>query len=205
MKIREIQLQTHNLKALKKFYSETLELPIVVEREYWFSVKAGASKITFRQTRSQEKPFYHFAFNIPENQLKEAKTWLSSRLTLIKKDGKDEFHFAEWNADAVYFLDPVDNIVELIARHNLKNTSQKPFSSSSLLCVSEIGYPAEDVRLFSRAIKDELNLKLWKGDEKTFAAVGDEEGLFIIVPIGRPWFPLDTPAEDFPLGVDPAE
>ena len=178
-------------------------MPIVKEKEYWFIVKAGYSKIMFRQTREPEEPFYHFAFNIPENQLQDAKRWLAPRVKLIEKDGKDEFSLENWNAHALYFLDPVGNIVEFVARHNLKNASTKPFSSKSLLCVSEIGYPAEDVRLFSDAVKAELNLKLWRGDGRKFAAVGDENGLVIIVPIGRPWFPTDIPAEDFPLGVDP--
>ena len=80
-------------------------------------------------------------------------------------------------------------IVEFIARHNLATQSDQPFSAKSIISVGEIGYPAENVKLFSRAIKDELNVKLWDGDEKNFAAVGDEEGLFIIVAVNRPWFP----------------
>jgi catechol-2,3-dioxygenase len=202
MKIVELQLETHCLEELKQFYTEILELPLLEERKRTFSFQAGATKIRFCQAEPPEKPFYHFAFNIPENQLKEAKKWLSGRTTLIEKDGRDEFRFENWNADAVYFYDPGGNIVEFIARHSLTNRSDEKFSAQSILCVSEIGYVVEDVRLFSEHIKEELNLELWDGDEQQFAAVGDEEGLLIVVPVNRGWFPVDKPAEIHPVTVD---
>ena len=203
MKIREIQLQTHKLAAQRKFYIDLLQLPLVKESKHFFIVQAGTSRIKFSKAEPDEEPFYHFAFNIPENQLPDAKQWLQKRgVNLIAVDGESTFHFASWNADALYFVDPTGNIVEFIARHNLRNASDQSFSSKSLLCISEIGHPVENVRLFSEHIRSELKLKLWDGDENRFAAVGDEEGLFIIVPKDRPWFPVDRPAADYPLSVD---
>ncbi len=202
MRILELQLQTHKLDALKKFYRDRLELPVIAEKKRYFIVQAGTSRIKFSKAEEREEPFYHFAFNIPENQLAEAKRWLAARVPLISQDGRDEFHFENWNADAIYFYDPAGNIVEFIARHNLKNASKQPFSSNSILCVSEIGQAVENVRLFSQHIRQELKLKLWDGDEQGYAALGDEEGLFIIVPVERPWFPAGKPAEDFPVFVN---
>jgi hypothetical protein len=92
--------------------------------------------------------------------------------------------------------------VELIARHSLSNRSGNKFSAQSILSVSEIGYVVEDVRLFSEHIKEELKLDLWDGDEQQFAAVGDEEGLLIVVPVDRNWFPVDKPAEIHPVTVN---
>lgn len=202
MKIVELQLETHCLPELKKFYTEILELPLLEERKRSFSFQAGTTKIKFYKAEPSEKPFYHFAFNIPENRFKEAKMWLSGRTALIEKDGRDEFKFESWNADALYFYDPAGNIVEFIARHSLANRSDEKFSAKSILGVSEIGYVVEDVRLFSKHIKEELNLELFDGDERQFAAVGDEEGLLIVVPIDRGWFPVDKPAEIHPVTVD---
>ncbi len=201
MRFAEIQLETHRLDELKAFYRDKLGLQIVEEKRRYFTIQAGISQIRFSKADDNEEPFYHFAFNIPNNQLPEAKIWLQNRLDLIEKDGKTDFHFEKWNADSVYFYDPAGNIVEFIARHNLPTQSNKPFSGKSIISVGEIGYPAENVKLFSRAIKDELNVKLWDGDEKNFAAVGDEEGLFIIVPVNRPWFPVDKKAREYPVGV----
>ncbi len=202
MKILEIQLQTHRLDELRRFYRETLGFSVIRANKRSFILQAGASKIRFEKADADDEPFYHFAFNIPENQLGDAKRWLSSRVKLISRDGRDEFRFAAWNADSVYFYDPAGNIVEFIARHNLKNASDAPFSGDSILCISEIGHPVDNVRLFSEHIRRELQLKLWDGDEHKFAAVGDEEGLFIIVEKERPWFPVNKPAEDYPLAVD---
>ncbi len=202
MKILEIQLQTHRPDELKRFYREKLGLSIIREHKRSFTIQAGASKIRFENADADDEPFYHFAFNIPENQLADAKHWLSSRVKLFTQDGQDEFRFASWNADSVYFYDPAGNIVEFIARHNLNNATDVPFSGKSILCVSEIGHPVDNVRLFSEHIRRELQLKLWYGDERKFAAVGDEEGLFIIVEKERPWYPVNKPAEDYPLSVD---
>lgn len=202
MRIKEIRLETHVLEELKNFYTETLKLSLANETRKSFTVRAGYSAIKFTRVQTSDQPLYHFAFNIPENQLPEAKQWLSSRIPLIEKDGQDQFRFDEWNAEAIYFRDPAGNILELIARHNLKNRSDREFSGASLLGVSEIGVPVEDVYLFSRHIQQELNIELWRGDEKQFAAVGDEEGLFIIVPIGRKWFATDIAAESFSLAVE---
>nr|NIR47669.1 glyoxalase [candidate division KSB1 bacterium]NIV05184.1 glyoxalase [candidate division Zixibacteria bacterium]NIS23258.1 glyoxalase [candidate division KSB1 bacterium]NIT70140.1 glyoxalase [candidate division KSB1 bacterium]NIU23790.1 glyoxalase [candidate division KSB1 bacterium] len=94
-------------------------------------------------------------------------------------------------------------IVEFIARHNLDNASEEEkFSANSILSVSEIGIPVEDVRLFSQHLQQEQEIPLWDGDEKKFAALGDEEGLFIVVPLGRPWLPVGPPAKEFPVTVD---
>lgn len=202
MKILELQLETHCLDELKTFYTETLALPLLKEQKRYFVFQAGMTTVKFSRAHKEDKPYYHFAFNIPENQLKEAKAWLSGRVKLIEKDGMDEFRHESWNADAVYFYDPAGNIVEFIARHNLKNRSEEPFSGKSILSLSEIGYPVEDVRLFSDYIKQELSLRLWDGDERQFAAVGDEEGLFIIVTQKRSWFPVDKLAESHPVIVD---
>lgn len=201
MKITEVQLETHRLAEMKTFYTETLGLPLVHANARSFIVRAGNSKLKFSKTKTEE-PVYHFAFNIPENKIQESKDWLNGRAALIEKDGKDLFHIEDWNADAVYFFDPAGNIVEFIARHTLKNASNAPFSSDSILSISEIGYVVdEDVRLFSQHIKAELSLKLYSGDEKSFSALGDEEGLVIVVPAGRTWYPTNIVAESFKVAL----
>lgn len=201
MRIAEIQLETHLLDDLKRFYTEVLELKLVESRKRHFTIAAGDSKIRFSRADRDEEPFYHFAFSIPNNQLSQAKKWLESRVDLIHKDGKTDFRFESWNADAIYFYDPAGNILEFIAHHSLSNASETPFSSKNILSICEIGYPAENVRLFSDCIKEELKVSLWDGDEQNFAAVGDAEGRFIIVPVDRPWFPVGKKAKEYPVAV----
>ncbi|MGH1365199.1 MAG: VOC family protein [Calditrichia bacterium] len=197
MLFREIQLETHLLDELKTFYVETLGFKVLNQRKHQFTLSAGTTKLTFKRTREDHEPFYHFAVNIPENLFAEAKRWLSEKATLLIEDGKDEFHFEAWNAHAIYCEDPAGNIVEFIARHNLPKKGDAPFHPEQILNISEVGIPVEDVGLFCREVRQSLRLPLFDGNEKNFAALGDEKGLFIVVPVKRPWFPTSRPAGPF--------
>lgn len=203
MDIRTLILETHSITDLKKFYSEILELDIEAGDNNSITFKAGTTDIKFLKSEFEnDKPFYHFAFNIPENQFLNAKEWISSKVELIKLNGEDEFDFKNWNAHSVYFYDTAGNIIELIARHNLKNGSDEKFSGKSLLNISEVGFPVKDVRKFYTNLKESFDIPVFSGDLKTFTAAGDENGLFIIVPEGRKWFPDCPEAQIYPAEVN---
>jgi catechol-2,3-dioxygenase len=187
VRILGLRLQARRPYELRHFYSDTLGLP-----RRSFDLHAGATTLTFAGGHPPS-PF-HFAFNIPENQLDDAKAWITSHVSLLERDGNDTFHFDFWNAHALYFEDPEANVVELIARHELPNGSDAPFGPDSLLEVSEVGLPTPDVGATVAFLERELGIPLFSGDGTAFAAVGDEHGLFIVVPSGRPWFPTQVPA-----------
>jgi catechol-2,3-dioxygenase len=201
MQIKEIILQTHLINELKNFYHKLPGLKITNESSDSFKIHAGKSEIQFIQTSlsENEKPFYHFAFNIPENQFKEAKEWILAKTQTLKLNGSDEFDFKSWNAHSAYFYDPAGNIVELIARHNLKNSANNAFSGRSLLCISEIGIPVNDIIEFRSGLTSEDLFPVFSGDNETFSAVGDEEGLLILVKKGRKWYPDCPEARIFPI------
>ena len=50
-------------------------------------------------------------------------------------------------------------------------------------------------------LESQAGLPHFSGDRRTFSAVGDDRGLFIVVPVGRPWLFTDRPAPDHPLEV----
>src|SRR5262249_18269098 len=144
--------------------------------------QAGKTQLTF--TQAPVAGVYHFAFNIPENQFAAACDWLT--VPRIKaKDGRDTFFTESWNAHNVYFYDPADNILELIDRHTIANASTEPFSEKSLLNISEIGVAVEDVNAFTA----NSTLPYYGSHVDEFAPVGSENGLLIVVKIGRQWFP----------------
>ncbi len=201
MQIKELILQTDMPAELKEFYSQTIGINIISESENSFTLQTPETEISIIYSSDFKKPFYHFAFNIPENKFSEAKEWAKQRVGLIELDGEDEFDFKSWNAHAIYFYDPAGNIVELIARHNLKNASTKIFTGESLLSISEIGCPVYDVRNFYELLRENFDIPKFSGDMKTFTAAGDDEGLFIIVPDGRKWFPDCQNAGVFPMTV----
>jgi catechol-2,3-dioxygenase len=191
MKIDELQLLTADVAAQYEFYVNVLGLPVVSQSDTKLTLQAGHSWLTFDRAPAGWSGFYHFAFNIPENQFSEARKWLSERVTLLRDTGgRETFNFAGWDADAIYFYDPGGNVVEYIARHRLDNRSAEPFDGQGLLSISEIGLPTDDVQQTVQALCDQLSIEVFDGaGSDMFTAVGDEEGLFIVVKQGRIWFP----------------
>ncbi len=201
MKILELNLFCNDLKSLNDFYISNFDLALLSESENTLTVLIGKSKLTFKQNTGIESPYYHFAINIPENQINEAINWLKPKVKLIENEGSPLINFPNWNAHSVYFYDPAGNIVELIARHDLNNASNEPFSAKSLLNISEVGMPVPDVKVFHDMLNEKFGEKLWSGNLETFAAMGDQEGLFIVVTPHRNWYPTDKPCNIYPLKV----
>lgn len=200
MNIRQLQLFTSDLEAQKAFYTRNLGFDCLEERADSFAIKSGDSKLLFKY--SPGKPYYHFAFNIPSFQCKAALAWLKKRVNILK-DGSDEIiDFVNWNAEAVYFSDPAGNIVEFIARKNLNIQTGAAFSAQSILNISEIGLPVDDVCIAFHQLCHKTGARKYWGDYSLFCATGDEHGLFIIVGQNRKmWYPTEKPAKSFPLSL----
>src|SRR5690348_15126754 len=140
MHITELLLQTANPGALRDFYTRVLGLSQLAEARDVLALQAGRSRLSFQQADAEWHGYYHFAFDVPENQFSAAKAWLTARVPLISdRDGLDQFHSDEWNSDSIYFSDPAGNIVEFIARHNQANGLDGTFDAASLIAVTEIG------------------------------------------------------------------
>jgi catechol-2,3-dioxygenase len=196
MRIAKVFLLAGDLAALYDFYATALQLPVQEATNKTLALEVGRSQLVFEPSSANWDGFYHFAFDIPENQFGEAKTWLSQHVPLISDaGGEDEFDFVAWNAHAMYFYDPAGNIVELIARHDLANGSERSFGGHSLLGISEIGLATDDVAGTASLLGSRLGVGVFRGSqEETFTALGDDHGLLIVVKQGRTWFP-DTAKE----------
>lgn len=207
MRFVEVVLQSTHLGLQKDFYHSRLGLPIVEESGTRLGFQVGKTRLVFQQVPSNNpNHVYHLAFNVPENQIGSALRWVSQRATIL--DNPDEpsnpiFDFKEWNAHAFYFVDAENNILEMIARHNLKNGNQTLFSVDHILGVSEIGLPTPDVigtvDIFAMA----LGAPIYSGaGSDLFTAVGDEEGLLITVKNDHLWMPTkDRRAQPLPLAL----
>ena len=147
----------------------------------------GASRIRFESGRDVCS---HFAVNVPPERFEEAVAWGREQSELIQ----DDVPFPMWSARAAYYFDPAGNLVELIAREHAPG-------NELLIEVSEVGMPVADVGAAVEFLTGELGLPHFSGDRENFSAVGDDRGLFILVPVGRAWLFTDRPATDAPVRV----
>lgn len=165
-----------------------------------FTLKVGKSNLIFEQSDKNEKsPFYHFVIDIPENKIEESITWLNSvGVTLnLLPDNSYQVYSKTQNATSIYFYDPAGNVVEFIARHSLDNANNTPFTGKELINISEIGLVVNDVNCIKDLLSTNLLIDGYKDSKETFAAVGDEDGLFILSSYRRVWLGSEKEADIF--------
>lgn len=191
MKIKQLILYTWHLEEQTTFYKDVLGFPMLEKTDNHVSFQIGTSVLSFHY-REISTP-YHFAFNIPSNQEKEALMWLKQRVEILKNDENQELvDFSFWNAKAMYFYDIDKNIVEFIARKNTVAASNTPFRPQSISCISEIGVPVNNIERTFHHLNEIKKLPMYSGDLDRFCAAGDENGLFIIInKEKKKWYPTD--------------
>lgn len=182
--------------AMKAFYGKTLELRILDEKADRFTVEAGETTITFvdgAEIAGGRAPFYHFAFNIPENKILKALEWQRARSPLLPIPERNRaagfppevVDYRHWNAHSIFFLDPAGNVVEYIARHDLTNGDPHAFSWGDILHASEIGLIVDDVAAVAATLADAAGVTPYRGGSEGFQAMGDEHGLLLVMKRGR--------------------
>lgn len=198
MNIDNIEISTTELDATKDFYENILNLPIIESDSKSISIKIGSSILKFVKSIEKRTSIYHLAFNIPENKLSEVIKWCKNRVELIKKeDAVLVADFETWNANAVYFYDNNKNLLEFISRKDLNNSETEIFNSKQILNISEIGIVKENPLEFGNLLIEKFGLNLFKKNQNSelFTAIGDDNGLLIIVKANRNWYPTEIPAK----------
>ncbi len=202
MNILETALLASDLDPVKRFYRDTLGLPVAAETSESAVFRAGGSLLTFELSSEVADPYYHFAFNVSTSRMETALEWLEAKGVEVRSvRGSRIVHSESWNSDSVYFGDPAGNVVELIARHSLPGGTSEPFHPGHVLGISEIGLPADDVPALSAYLKDVAGVDVYRREDDSFAPLGDEEGLFILSSVGRTWLGSEQPSIVFPLRV----
>lgn len=201
MQLLEVHLKTAPFEAMLAFYQETLGLAVSLIHAKSFAIHAGHSKLIFESYEGPEDPYYHFAFNIPENQIEDAVDWLQKRTSILLYRQKAIVDFPNWNAHAVYFKDPAGNVVELIARHDLPTAQSLPFDGKQLLYLSEIGVACANVTGLREALHSNVGVGYFEKSipSENFTAMGEQDGLLILSEQARNWLPTEQPAHIFPI------
>jgi catechol-2,3-dioxygenase len=143
----------------------------------WYARSVGAGPTFVAGETSPQ----HFAFHVAD-----LEPW-KQRL-----DVSEEHDFSSWGgARAVYFRDPEENVVELIARPDARPE----------LALAEVGLSVDDVPAAVEALRDTLRIEQYREGNETFVPLGDDDGLLIVVRVGRAWFPVGVPAGTSPVEV----
>jgi catechol 2,3-dioxygenase-like lactoylglutathione lyase family enzyme len=199
MNILDLELLTDDIEGTEVFYTHNLGLNIVSKGKDYISFSAGQTTLMFIKSENV-KPVYHFAFNIPNNQLGNAVKWSSSKLLLLEiEENNCIVNFDSWNAKSVYFYDNNGNILEFIARFDLDNASNTAFSSNSIVSISEIGLVSPEPVTIGKQMMQDYNLDYFEkgAKSKQFATLGDDNGLLIIVENKRKWYPTQIEAASY--------
>jgi catechol-2,3-dioxygenase len=182
------------LATMRAFYHRSLGLPLLDEGPDRLTLGAGETRLTFvRAGPDDGEPFYHFAFNIPENKVVSAREWQRARTPLLPIPARlrdpaypdDVVDYRHWNAHSIFFFDPAGNVVEYIARHDLANAGAGRFDSGDILYASEIGLVVDDVPATASSLKRVAGVDQYKGGSAQFTALGDELGLLLVMERGR--------------------
>ncbi|MBC7449362.1 MAG: hypothetical protein H7330_15015 [Hymenobacteraceae bacterium] len=205
MLLRSLTLPTADVAALANFYGSQLGLVVIAHSATALTLRVGASQLSFVIAEAGTAPTFHFAFDVPADAVDAAADWLARAAPLLPVDGAYIAEFPNWLARSAYVRDPAGNIIECIGRRALAwPPAEVPFSARDLRGLSEIGLVVTDVPEFVAYVQRTYGLPVFARQPPTdrFAVLGGDEGLLIVVPPGRPWFPTDTLSTSFPLLVE---
>ncbi|MBT1678289.1 VOC family protein [Curtobacterium aurantiacum] len=220
MDIRQVQLATRSLADTARFY-ERLGCPVEVDEAdagpdpaAVVRVVVGSSLLVFRELPEMTGAL-HLAITIPTGTFDAAKAWIAGLTTVLGTDDQDEFEGPpNWNSRSVYFEGPDQQLLELIERRDLSAGAHVGRDGDGdgdygdgagipLVSVSEVGVPVPDVLRAVEALRRAGLEPYANPPGESFAAVGDVDGLVILVSPERRWFPTgDRSPSSAPVVID---
>ncbi len=190
-RIQDLKLMTSaSLDDMKEYYVNLLEMELVSHTSKALTIMGGQTPITFMKSEDAGDPWYHFAFNIPENKILGAREWQLERTPLVPTPHNkihqgypnDVRHFRHWNAHSVFFWDPAGNLLEYIARHDMDNALPGGFTKDDILYASEIAFVVDDQAAEAKLLNKYLDLAPYPTSSNFWWSMGDEAGLLLCIP-----------------------
>ncbi len=189
MRIDEVQLAVPDLAAARAFYAGVLRLAELPATD-GLTFAAGRTRLALRAAPAGERPRYHLAFAVPLARFDAARRLVAAQTPLIAADGDEVIEHAGWDAVAFYFRDPAGSILECIARRAGPADAAGAPEAPAIGAVCEVGIVVDEVPAMAATLRAELGVAPFRGSEgETFTALGDDEGLLIVVRRGREWYP----------------
>lgn len=206
MNISKTILVTRHLQTMKDFYLKQIGFPLVSETNESFTMQIGTDQLTYRQTNDVDTQ-YHMAFNIPENVFQEGKAWLAARTSLLIEEGRDEIYFDFTDSHSCYFYDPDENVLELIARHQINPTKEdQTFDVSDILEIGEMSLTVKDVLEIGERLAEigvlERRERPLNGASLNFLGPVANGTHILLVPEGRTWLFSPKTAKVSPIEME---
>ncbi|OII08395.1 VOC family protein [Curtobacterium sp. MCBA15_005] len=213
MDIRQVQLATRSLADTARFW-ERLGCSVEIV-DATVRIVVGSTLLVFRELPEMTGAL-HLAITIPTGTFDAAKAWIAGLTTVLGTADQDEFEGPpNWNSRSVYFEGPDQQLLELIERRDLESGARRVGAGDGtgtgsdsdagvpLVSVSEVGVPVPDVLGAASALRRAGLEPYANPPGESFAAVGDVDGLVILVSPDRRWFPTgDRSPSSAPVVID---
>ena len=206
MFLTDVILHAGDIASLMTFYRDVLGLPILEEKADFLAVRVGQTRLAFKKDLSGWRGAAHFAIDVPVSQFDQAMEWIAARTPLLTdSQGSAVFYNQSWNTRQLYFQDAAGNFVEFIGHANEPSPGRAFFDELSFQRIIEIGIPTLNVR---KSLSDLLlvmpGVKVYRNGLDGATAVGDRNGMLVLIDKGRSWFPAmgGQPADFVPLQVE---
>jgi len=205
MRITHVQLPVPDPVASAAFYVDVLGAQASTAAgcgsggSCGVAVQLGATTLVLVQDPAADPSMQHLAIAVPGDAGQRAHDWLCDRVRVLPHAGHTlQEGPPAWNSQSVYFRAPDATVLELIARRRSPHRlGEQAFGSQALLRISEVGLAVVDVPVAATRLERSFGLQVF-GDpaSATFAAVGDDDGLLVLVRCGRTWFPTHDAVAD---------
>ena len=124
-------------------------------------------------------------------------------MPLLTKDAEsdDTYAFDFIGADAVYFADPDENVLEIICRRDAAGDVAASVTLGDATGLCEVGLPVPTLPPLLDRLRVEGGLTVWNGNRERFAMVGSPGASLIVVPstAERKWLSSDKPCLTAPF------
>jgi len=197
MTILGLQLTTDRLPQIRYFYGQTLQLPVLEEREDTFAVQVGYTKLIFTIAEAETPtPAYAFGFSVPAERFENVTYALGQVLQLYAPEQRT----TDANArPTVYFTDPANNAVSVVSQESLAEDGENT-NPLSLLAVGELSFIVDDVQDVRQALEARFEFHAFPTASGTRVAMRGVDTTFYLVPRGETLLPDGgAKADVFPI------
>ncbi|SFM20638.1 hypothetical protein SAMN03159341_12063 [Paenibacillus sp. 1_12] len=184
-----LQLNTVSKLAVKQYYQDQLQFPVVFESETAITFQPTEHfAFTFTEVFEPVAPA-HIAFEVPFSEFEASVAFVrSAGISLLRwPDGHevDEFETGK----NIYFRDGDGNLLEIITHSYVKEGVLASNGPLKVMYLREIGFPVEDVIGFREWLKINLQLRTIKEHDNFNFVIGGTAHT-IVTSTQRRWIPI---------------